>query len=88
MNKLLLPVLLGTNRKDRKSVLVAKWLIAEMGKRPEILAKLFDVSDSVLPQHDYGTEIKNQFPEWRDAITKADGLIIITPEYNHGTPAP
>ena len=86
MDKLFLPVLLGTNRKDRKSVLVARWLIAEMGKRPEIEAKLFDVSDFVLPQHDYGTGIKDQFPEWRDAITKADGLVIIAPEYNHGYP--
>jgi NAD(P)H-dependent FMN reductase len=88
MDKLFLPVLLGTNRKDRKSVLVAKWLIAEMKKRPEIQTKLFDVSDFVLPQHDYGTEIKDQFPEWRDAITKADGLVIVTPEYNHGYPGP
>ena len=86
MDKLFLPVLLGTNRKDRKSVLVARWLIAEMGKRPEIQTKLFDVSDFALPQHDYGTEIKDQFPEWGDAITQADGLVIIAPEYNHGYP--
>ena len=86
MDKLFLPVLLGTNRKDRKSVLVARWLIAEMGKRPEIQTKLFDVSDFALPQHDYGTETKDQFPEWRDAITEADGLVIIAPEYNHGYP--
>jgi NAD(P)H-dependent FMN reductase len=26
------------------------------------------------------------FPEWRDAIIKADGLVIVTPEYNHGYP--
>ncbi|HEY8118426.1 MAG TPA: NAD(P)H-dependent oxidoreductase [Methylophilaceae bacterium] len=86
MNTLFLPVLLGTNRKDRKSVLVAHWLLKQMEKRPEIKTRLFDVSDFVLPQHDYGTEIKDQFPEWRDAITAADGLIIIAPEYNHGYP--
>ena len=86
IDKLFLPVLLGTNRKDRKSVLIARWLIAEMGKRPEIQTKLFDVSDFALPQHDYGTEIKDQFPDWRDAITQADGLVIIAPEYNHGYP--
>jgi NAD(P)H-dependent FMN reductase len=27
-----------------------------------------------------------RFPEWRDAITGADGLVIVTPEYNHGYP--
>jgi NAD(P)H-dependent FMN reductase len=86
MDKLFIPVLLGTNRKDRKSVLVAKWLIAEIEKRSEIETVLFDVSDFKLPQHDYGTEIKDKFPEWRDAIIKADGLVIVTPEYNHGYP--
>jgi NAD(P)H-dependent FMN reductase len=47
---------------------------------------MFDVSDFVLPQHNYGQEIKEQFPEWRDAIVRADGLIIVTPEYNRGYP--
>lgn len=26
------------------------------------------------------------FPEWREAIIGADGLVIVTPEYNHGYP--
>lgn len=86
MDKLFLPVVLGTNRKERKSIHVASWLIGIMQKRPEIETQLFDVSDFVLPQHDYGTETKDQFPQWRDAIIKADGLVIITPEYNHGYP--
>jgi NAD(P)H-dependent FMN reductase len=86
MNKLFLPVLLGTNRKERKSVLAAKWLVGEMEKRPEIETRLFDVCDFDLPPDDYGTEIKDRFPEWRDAIIGADGLVIVAPEYNHGYP--
>lgn len=86
MEQLRLPVLLGTNRKMRKSVLAAKWLIGEMGKRTEIETRLFDTDDFALPQDDYGTGIKDLFPEWRDAIVKADGLIIVSPEYNHGYP--
>jgi NAD(P)H-dependent FMN reductase len=31
-------------------------------------------------------EIGKDFPVWRDAIIKADGLVIVTPEYNHGYP--
>ena len=88
MNKLLLPVLLGTNRNDRKSILVARWLLGEMEKRPEIQTNLFDVSDFALPQDDYGTQIKDLFPEWRDTIIQADGLVIVSPEYNHGYPGP
>lgn len=85
-SKLFLPLILGTNRKDRKSVFVANWLHGEMEKRPEIETQLFDVMDFALPQDDYGTGIKDAFPEWRDAINRADGLVIVTPEYNHGYP--
>ena len=81
-----IPVLLGTNRKLRKSVFAARWLIGEMQKRPEIQTRLFDVAEFALPHDDYGQEIKEQFPEWRDAIIQADGLVIVTPEYNHGYP--
>lgn len=83
---LLLPIILGTNRKDRKSIFVAKWLLGEMAKRSEIETRLFDVKDFVLPQEDYGTAIKDEFPEWRDAVIRADGLIVVSPEYNHGYP--
>jgi NAD(P)H-dependent FMN reductase len=86
MEKLLLPVLLGTNRKERNSVHPAKWLVREMEKRAEIETKLFDVRDFALPQDDYGQGLKDLFPEWRDTIIKADGLVIVTPEYNHGYP--
>jgi NAD(P)H-dependent FMN reductase len=84
--KLFLPIILGTNRKERKSVFVAKWLRGEMEKRAEIETRLFDVADFALPPDDYGEAIKGMFPEWRDAILRADGLVIVSPEYNHGYP--
>ncbi len=86
MEQLNIPVLLGTSRKLRKSLAVAKWLVSEMEKRPEIRTRLFDVADFAVPHDDYGQEIKHLFPEWRDAIVAADGLVIVTPEYNHGYP--
>ena len=86
MERLFLPVLLGTNRKKRYSVHPAKWLVGEMEKRSEIETRLFDAADFALPHDDYGQEIKELFPEWRDAIIRADGLVIVTPEYNHGYP--
>jgi NAD(P)H-dependent FMN reductase len=84
--KLFLPLLLGTSRKERESEHVAKWVFSKMQEREEIETQLFDVSDFDLPRDHYGTEIGEQFPEWRDAIIRADGLVIVTPEYNHGYP--
>ena len=81
-----LPVLLGTNRKMRRSVHVAHWLHTAMLTRPDIETELFDVADFALPQDDYGLDIKHLFPKWRDTIIRADGLVIVAPEYNHGYP--
>jgi len=86
MEQLNIPVLLGTNRKLRNSIFPAKWLVGEMAKRAEIRTRLFDVAEFALPHDDYGQELKDQFPEWRDAIIQADGLVIVSPEYNHGYP--
>ena len=43
--KLFLPILLGTNRKDRWSEHVAKWVFAKMEEREEVETQLFDVRD-------------------------------------------
>jgi NAD(P)H-dependent FMN reductase len=86
MYKLNIPILLGTNRQLRQSVHVANWLKSTVAERSDIDTVLFDVADFTLPQRNYGQEIKEQFPDWREAIVRADGLIIVTPEYNHGYP--
>lgn len=86
MKALNIPVLLGTNRKERKSVFAARWLVEQMRHRGDIETRLFDVADFDLPQSDYGQALKKMFPDWHDAIVSADGLVIVSPEYNHGYP--
>lgn len=85
--KLFLPVLLGTNRAGRQSEKAARWVFRKMQERgEEIETRFFDARDFQLPQDDYGTDVAERFPEWRDTIKRADGLVIVTPEYNHGYP--
>lgn len=85
-DRLFIPLVLGTPRKSRASENVANWIFSKMEDRSEIETQFFDVCDFELPRDHYGTELRELFPEWRDAITRADGLVIVTPEYNHGYP--
>ena len=45
---------------------VAHWLFKKMQEREDIEPMFFDVSNFDLPKNDYGTEIKDDFPEWRE----------------------
>ena len=84
--KLFIPIILGTNRAESNSRKVAEWLLGETKKRSDIETQLFNTSDFKLPQNNCCQAIKDEFPEYKDAIIRADGLIIVSPEYNHGYP--
>jgi NAD(P)H-dependent FMN reductase len=81
-----LPILLGTVREGRQSENVARLLLERAQGHPEIETRLFDPRDMNFPMTDEGQGLKELNAEWRDAIVRADGLIIVTPEYNHGYP--
>ena len=84
--KLYIPILLGTMRQGRYSEHVAKMILNSAQDRDGMEFELFDVRDFNFPLDDEGQGIKEQTPKWRDAIIKADGLIVVSPEYNHGYP--
>jgi NAD(P)H-dependent FMN reductase len=85
--RLFIPILLGTIRQGRESEKVARLILAHIqGHHPEIETRLFDPREMDLPSDDEGTELAGRNPEWQGAIARADGLIIVSPEYNHGYP--
>lgn len=86
MEKLFIPIILGTNRKERKSEHVANFIFQELQKREDIETAIIDVKDFDFPSDDYGPSLKGQFPDYVAAITKADGIAIVAPEYNHSYP--
>jgi len=83
-NKLFIPVLLGTVRKNSVSEKVANLLFKRAGQREDFDTKLLDPRTMELPMDDESDDFGNKNPEYKDAIIKADGLIIVAPEYNHG----
>ena len=81
---LYIPVILGTARQGRKSEHVANFLLSEMEKRPEIETELIDLRMLKMSLEDAGTEMQD--PAYAEKMARADGLVIVVPEYNHGYP--
>lgn len=79
---LYIPIILGTARVGRKSEMVANYVL-EFVKKLEVETEILDVKD-YLQGSTYGANEKIE--SWKQKATKADGLIIVTPEYNHGYP--
>lgn len=83
-DKLYIPVILGTPRKERNSQFVADFVLVELTKFDEISTELIDVCDLNLPTDDAGENIKH--PQFSAQMNRADAIVIVTPEYNHGYP--
>ncbi len=81
---LYIPLILGTPRQGRQSDHVAMFLLSEIRKRPEIETELIDVRALKMTLSDAGREMQD--PEYAKKILRADGLVIVVPEYNHGYP--
>jgi NAD(P)H-dependent FMN reductase len=81
---LYIPVILGTVRKGRMSNWAARLVWQELAKRPGVETELIDISTLPLPINDAGEAIKD--PRFAGEMDRADGLVIVSPEYNHGYP--
>lgn len=79
-----LPVILGTPRQGRMSEHAAKVLVDEVSKREGVETELVDIRKLSLPTDNAGEEIKD--PAFSATMGRADGLVIVAPEYNHGYP--
>ncbi|MEO7270443.1 MAG: NADPH-dependent FMN reductase [Vicinamibacterales bacterium] len=79
-----LPVILGTSRKGRASVHAATLLAALLNRRAGVRSEVIDIADVPLPIDDAGEAIKTS--RFASAIAAADGLVIVSPEYNHSFP--
>lgn len=79
-----IPVILGTARKGRASAHAARLFEELLNRRAGITSRLIDIATVPMPVDDAGEAIKD--PAFAKAITEADGLVIVSPEYNHSFP--
>ena len=81
---LFIPVILGTTRMGRMSLHAARLVTEELSKRNGVETDLIDIAKLPLPTNDAGEAIKHA--NFSSKMSKADALVIVSPEYNHGYP--
>lgn len=83
--KLFIPVLAGTKRAQRRSIVAARF-VEQIGKTiDEIEVQLVDPMDFNFPGD--GNDPEGKDPRYTDITARADGFFIVTPEYNHSFPS-
>lgn len=84
-------VILGSTRPGRRGEPVARWVMDEAGSRSDADFELVDLADYPLPHLDeplppsMGQYQNAHTQQWAAAITRFDGFVFVTPEYNHST---
>src|SRR5438445_1423261 len=84
MPALFIPVILGTARKGRRSENAARFVFEETKKRAGVETEFVDICNIPMRLDDAGEQMKD--PAFSNLVTRADGLILVVPEYNHGYP--
>jgi NAD(P)H-dependent FMN reductase len=86
-------VIVGSTRQGRFADKPAQWIAQKLADRPDVDIELLDLRDFPLPYFDdpVSPAWRNGAPiadpilrAWSEAIDRADGFIIVSPEYNHG----
>jgi NAD(P)H-dependent FMN reductase len=87
---LYIPIIVGSTRRDRQSVKVARFVLARLRQREGAQTDLLDLLEYNFPIMEERLHHRDDPPphlrEYAAKIARADALIIVTPEYNHGYP--
>jgi NAD(P)H-dependent FMN reductase len=79
-----LPVVIGTPRQGRLTEPAANFVFGEVSKRSDIETQLIDIRKIPIRMDDAGEALKDS--EFSATVARADGLILVVPEYNHSFP--
>lgn len=90
MDDLRIPVLLGSVRRNRQSPKVARWIKGALEADDRVASELLDLEELALPIMEERVRMRDDPPlgavRLSEALAAADGLVIVTPEYNNGYP--
>ena len=81
---LFIPVILGTVRQGRMSEHVARFVHGELTKRAGVESELVDIRELTVSASDEGGGAKDE--RFTATVARADALVLVVPEYNHGYP--
>ena len=79
-----IPIILGTAREGRESEKVARFML-EKAEEFGLSSEIIDVRDYRLAATD-NTKTSEQAKRLMELVLRADGLVIVSPEYSHGYP--
>src|SRR6516165_3953544 len=79
-----LPVIIVTPRQGRLTEPAATLVFGEVSKRGDTETELIDIRKIPVRIDDAGEALKNN--EFSATVARADGLILVVPEYNHSFP--
>ena len=78
------PVILGTPRQGRLSEPAARFVFSQVSKRTDMTTEWIDIRELSFAHDDAGEALKD--PQFCAIVQRADGLILVVPEYNHSFP--
>ena len=84
MTNLFIPVILGTTRQGRMSEPVANFVVDQVSGWHGVDTELIDIRQLRFSIDDAGQDLKD--PQFSATCARADGFIIVVPEYNHSFP--
>jgi len=79
-----IPVILATARTGRQSEKAARFMLQKV-REAGLESEIIDVRDFRIPATD-NTETSPQAQALAEKVRRADGFLIVSPEYNHGYP--
>jgi NAD(P)H-dependent FMN reductase len=89
-----LTVIIGSTRPGRAGAPIAEWFVNRARSHGGFDVEVADLADIRLPLLDEPNHprlrryVHQHTKDWSTRIDRADAVVFVTPEYNHGFPAP